>query len=175
MARVTRLARRGIRAAVRPTTNWTRIVSSVVTVVPVSSKVLLASLNLSNPGIGETIRRTIGRIMVLSDQASVHEEQLGAFGLVVVNDLALAAGAASIPGPVTEAGDDGWFVWEPLIAAGSQIANPSGGPIIGLPFQSRAMRRVEEGFSVAIMVENASALHVFEFAMGISLLTSRIG
>ncbi len=77
-----------------------------------STKILLGVFVLSNVGIGETVRRTIGNIWVVSDQAAADEVQVGAFGCIVVTDLAAAAGAASIPGPFTDANDDGWFVWQ---------------------------------------------------------------
>jgi len=114
--------------------------------------------------------------LVISDQASVAEQQNGAFGMVVVTDLAAAAGAASIPGPVTDANDDGWFVWVPTLQiTGGTIG---GAPSVGVPqwphlFDSKAMRRVEEGFVIAVMFETLSQGSEVGFAA--SLLSSRIG
>ena len=124
---------------------------------------------LSNPGIGETVRRTRGWLSINSDQVAAPEEQLGAFGIMVVNDLAIAAGAASIPGPVTDASDDGWFVWVPLLRAGPLATSLES---LNVEFDSKAMRRVEEGFGIAFMVENASATDGLKIACGVSLLSS---
>ncbi len=75
-----------------------------------------------------------------------------------------------MPGPVTDASDDGWFVWEPFWQRGADsiaATNPQ------YMFDSKAMRTVQEGFQIAVIVENASAAHVCEFGMGMSLLSSR--
>jgi len=155
----------------RAPTNWARSVSSIYVNVPAASKVLLATVILSNPGINETIRRTRGRFSVHSDQAVGGEPQLGALGWIVVNDLAVAAGAASIPGPATDASDDGWFVWEAFQSFGF---NGTSGQLFDRSYQvdSKAMRRVQEGFTLALMVENANATTAFNIACGFSVLTS---
>ncbi len=144
--------------------------------MPANSKVLLTSVVLSNPGIGETVRRTRGLISIMSDQQTVVEEQVGAFGMVVVTDLALAAGAASIPGPGTDASDDGWFVWVPFVQASEGnvgVADPPGLPVSQrYEFDSKAMRRVEEGFVIAIMVENVHATMGLRIQDAESILTS---
>ena len=156
----------------RAPSTWARDVTTTFVTVPAGNKALLLSIALNNPGIGETIRRSRGMLMIASDQSAAVEQQLGALGLVVVSDLALAAGAASIPGPVTDSSDDGWFVWQPFLAnqAGASI-QPSQSRAV-FDFDSKAMRRIEEGFGVAVMVENASALHGLNFWCAFSVLTS---
>ncbi len=152
-------------------TNWGRSVAvSFTTIAPGAKTLILAFANLA--GINETVRRTRGVLSVRSDQSVAPEAQLGALGMVVVNDLAIAAGAASIPGPVTDASDDGWFVWVPFAQSGkfSSVSNFGGERYV---IDSKAMRKVEEGFQVAVMVENASASDGLEVACAISLLASR--
>ncbi len=139
--------------------------------VGVSTKVLLGSFTLSNPNIDETILRTVGRISVSSDQTASTENQIGAFGLIVVNDLAVAAGAASIPGPVTDVADDGWFIYVPitheiLVATAVGIVNS-----VDYDFDSKGKRKVQEGFSIAIMVENISAAFAFRMNFTMRLLS----
>ncbi len=124
------------------------------TTVPLSTKILLGTFALSNPGIGETVRRTVGQILVRSDQVAAGEDIVGAFGMMVVSDIAAAAGIASIPDPVTDQSDDGWFVWQGLSATQGGSAQRTGQLI---QYDSRAMRRVEEGFAIALVVANASA------------------
>ncbi len=168
-ARRTRGAFRGGRQA--PRTDWARLVSAAPVTVAAGTKVLIATFTLSNAGISETVRRTRGVVSISSDQSASVEEQYGAFGMVVCNDLALAAGAASIPGPVTDASDDGWFVWVPFMqtAFGASTTNPSR----EYQFDSKGMRTIDDGFGIAVMVENAHASEGLRFAIGMSLLGSR--
>jgi len=163
------------RTARRPgLTNWART-TLVNTVVAAGTKVLVASFVLSNAGINEVVRRTRGRFLFTSDQATLYEGSIPAVGMIVVNDLALAAGVASIPGPITDANDDGWFVWEssPGLrgATDGSGATSNTGFSRAVEFDSKAMRRVEEGFGIAVVAEVAAV--GVELTMGISLLTSR--
>ena len=139
----------------RPNNNWGALATSDYVTVAGNTKVLVASVALSNPGIDETIMRIIGSINVVSDQAAALERQIGAAGLIVVTDLALAAGAASIPGPSTDAGDDGWFCHQFF----SQFNQLSDGNTMGFQydFSSKGRRVVEDGKVIAVMVENSHA------------------
>jgi len=167
-----RTARRTFTRSRPSLTNWGRIFFAE-TVVADGTKVLLGSFALSNPGINETIRRTRGRILVMSDQASIAESVQFAFGMMVVSDLALAAGAASIPGPITDRQDDGWFVWEgiPSLITSTDGSGAFGQMTYGLPFDSKAMRKNVEGFGVAIMGEAIGG--GTECSAAVSLLASR--
>ncbi len=161
------------RGSQRGATDWARLVVAHTTVA--SGKALLATFALSNPGIGETVRRTRGMFDVVSDQSSVTEQQNGALGFMIVSDLAAAAGAASIPGPITDASDDGWFVWEPFTQVSqftlgvSNAAAAQGAAIY--PFDSKAMRKVADGFTIVCMVEVLS--QGCEIGLAVSLLGSR--
>ncbi len=165
----------GVGRGRRQPTNWARTVASGLTVLPASSKVLLASVVLSNPGINETIRRTRGIVLVTSDQGSIQEEQLGAVGAMLVTDTAVGAGVASLPDPVTDANDDGWFVWLPFMQiSGAQVTagTASQTAMNRYEFDSKAMRRMEEGYQVAFVAANASATRGLSIAITISLLSS---
>ena len=157
-------------------TDWGRAVLPYVTVAA-ATKVLLTSFVLINSGISETVRRTRGRFGVISDQASTTEQNVGAIGFIVVSDLALAAGAASIPGPVTDASDDGWFVWEGFAAVSQfTLAVSNAGAAQGslqVDFDSKAMRKVPDGFGIAVMAENTSGGGGWEIGMTVSILGSR--
>ncbi len=143
--------------------------------VAAATKVLFTTFTLDNPGISETIRRTRGRFAFSSDQSAAVEEVSGAWGAVVVTDAAAAIGITAIPGAVTDASDDNWFLWEPFAQhLGNGVA---AGNAAGLQpmteFDSKAMRKVETGFQLAFVVENASATTGLVFTAGISLLSSR--
>jgi len=160
----------GPRRGNRKGTAWGRLVETAYTPVANGTKVLLATLNLDNQGITETLVRTIGMISIVSDQFAASEDQMGAFGVVRVSDLAITAGAASIPGPVTDASDEGWVVWQPfvqrLLVGGTTAQQLS----TQYHFESKGARRVETGFALALMVENSGAtgLHA---ALAISTLS----
>ncbi len=164
----------------RSGTNWARgVFAGTPTTLAAGTKSLVASVTLSNAGIGETVRRTRGVFSITSDQNSVQEQQVGAFGFIVVTDTALGVGITAIPGPATDRNDDGWFVWESFC----QISGATAGGTISLlqpaipqvyHFDSKAMRRVEEGYSIAGVVENFGP-NPMEFMVNFSLLSSRIG
>jgi len=154
-------------------TNWARLVSAGFTTVAANTKVLLATFVLDNDGISETIRRTRGQIFVGSDQGATFESQVGALGIMKVNDVALAAGAASIPGPVTEAPDDGWFMWQPTTSQGDNGTGGLSNTGVMYQFDSKAMRTIEQGFGLAVMFENGSATDGLRLNFALSILTSR--
>jgi len=150
-------------------TSWSRLVETGYTAVAASTKVLLGSFTSTRT---ETAIRTRGMISVKTDTPASAEVQLGAFGVVVVSDAALAAGAASIPGPVTDAQDEGWMVWQPFMQS-HLVAGLTVVTMLSKEYQfdSKAARRVDLGYSLALMVENASASNAFDVALALSLLT----
>ena len=152
----------------RQPTSWTRFTSSAEVTVAAAQKAFLVNIQLGNPGIGETVRRTRGMVMIQSDQTAADELQFGALGFVVVNDIAAGVGATAIPGPVTDDDDDGWFVWQPVLGSfDSGIEKTQ-----VYQWDSKAMRRIEEGFQVAVMFENASATTGLQVSVAFSMLTS---
>ncbi len=153
-------------------TSWARLVETQLTTVAAGTKVLLAQLTLDNPGITETVIRTRGLIGIVTDAPTASEVQPGAFGMVVVNDLAIAAGAASIPGPVTDQDDEGWFVWQPTLASQESVgATAVTVPMSVFHFDSKAARRIEHGFAAAVMFENASVTLGMQVITALSTLT----
>ena len=127
--------------------------SQIQLAVAANTKVLLGFFFLET-GFEETIVRTRGVMSVTTDQTSAREEQLGALGMIRATDRAVAAGAASIPGPFTDADDDGWFMWEPFaqLQTSDSIAPASHRIVI----DSKAQRIVREGQQLAVMLENGS-------------------
>jgi len=138
-----------------------------------SLKAVLTSFTLNNPGIGETVRRTRGAVFMQSDQTGAVEQQFAAYGAIVVSDVALALGSTAIPGPVVDASDDGWFVWGAMLAGQNINVNRMSNTNTLFTFDSKAMRKVPDGFGVAIMVENTGASGFsIQVAIEISMLTS---
>ncbi len=107
-----------------------------------------------------TIIRTRLKILFVSDQVAAAETPQGVFAKIVISDQASAAGAASIPGPVTNP-DAPFHVYEPLIseflfgtAVGFQDA--PGGSVNDV--DSKSMRKVGANEDVATLVELRTAL-----------------
>ena len=106
-----------------------------------------------------TVIRQVGTFVIRFDQQVAGENQIGAFGSMVITELARAAGAASIPGPATDSADDMWhmFRWfanrfDFITAAGF---DPQGVSMVD--FDSKAQRKVEDGQALVTMIENVSA------------------
>ncbi len=106
-----------------------------------------------------TIVRTRGFVYWRSDQFGAAELPFGALGFMVSTEEARVAGTASMPGPITSEDSDVWFVHQPFIA--DSRANATGGAAPGRVFQfdSRAMRKVEDGMAINVLLENGSTLH----------------
>ena len=159
--------------APRRLTQWggTTVAATAFANVAPSSKVILLSIDAATLAAITpfTLVRTRGMFAVQSDQQAASEFQLGAFGMAFVTDAALAAGAASIPGPQTDSSWDGWHVFQPFI---QRMVFQSG---IGLypefaiqyEIDSKSMRKVEDEMALVLMVENASAAHQISVAANI--------
>ena len=105
-----------------------------------------------------TITRTVGWIAIRTDQNAANEDPFGALGMMVVREQARVAGIASVPTPVTEEFDDGFFVYVPWISSirfGSAIGFQDLMKVFH--FDSRAQRKVTPDDSIVVTVENASA------------------
>ena len=164
-----------LRARSRRATDWQLQFTSTASVaIAANSKVLVASITGTvladiSPA---TVIRTRGILQWRSDQAGGTEEQLGAMGLCFVNDLALAAGAASIPGPVAEATFDGWFVHQFLASAtgGALPATATEVWTKAVEIDSKAMRKFDGDLGLALMVENSHGSNAFNVAIFLRIL-----
>jgi len=110
--------------------------------------------------VPSTVVRVRGTIWVASDQASVSEEPFGAIGIAIVSEQARAAGVASLPLPVANEGSDLWFMYQ---AFQGYFATGQGVTWQRYDFDTRAMRKLEEGEAIVTMVENAHATMGMEF------------
>ena len=138
------------------------------TTIPTNTKALLAFFFLT--GAEETIVRTRGLLSVISDQATILEEQRGAFGMIRVTDRARVAGAVSIPGPATDANDDGWFTWVPICQ--DSVQDVAGG-LNGMQYviDSKSQRIIQTGTDVAVMIENEGSVGGMKIQLVLRLLS----
>ncbi len=116
-----------------------------------------------------TITRTIGLLLVQSDQNASPEFGMGALGMIVASDKAVTLGVTAIPDPTVETGDDEWFMYQAFGAEGSASTNV-GRPIETYAFDSRAQRKVVDGQNVAVMISNAAAIGAFNFQLHYRIL-----
>ena len=107
--------------------------------------------------------------MVTPQAHTADLEIIGAFGLCVVSDQALAAGIASIPGPFADADWDGWFVWRSF---NRQLENITSAGILwhfdDIEVDSKAMRKISDNNTIAIVAQSASG--AFQISMPLRLL-----
>ncbi len=117
-----------------------------------------------------TVVRVRGLVFIDSDQTAALEAQLGALGFLIAQDQAIAAGVASLPTPITEEGSDLWFVHQ-FFASATSLGNGNGNLRgTSVEFDSKAMRKVEEGDQVAVLIENADAATGFSFWLKFRML-----
>jgi len=146
------------RSSRRPNRSWGGLVDVNNNLTAASTKTLIGSFVLNNSNIDETVLRTVGSIAVTSDQIVATENQQGALGLIVVSDEAVVAGAASIPGPLTNIADDGWFVHIPIFnkLVFSDATGYNFGTQTVVSFDFKSKRIIHEGQRIAMMFETTS-------------------
>ena len=156
MARRSFVAGSARRQGPRRQTEWGSITSAAYQTVAASSKLNFGSFTgaLLSGIVPATVVRVRGSFSIASDQGAALEDQIGAVGLIVVKELARAAGAASLPSPFTDAKDDGWFA---IQAFNQRQASDAGGESIQYPLDSKSMRKIEDGDAIVLMVENGHA------------------
>ncbi len=140
--------------------------------IAAGTKVLIATISLSNPGIGETILRSRGMLTWMTDApSSANEMQIGAFGAIVVSDPAIAVGITAIPGPGvgSEGGDDGWFIHQ-TFASKTLISNVDAVSHM-IMIDSKAKRKIDDGFAIAFVVENVHTTHGFRILLAMRVLS----
>jgi len=163
------------RSNVRRTPNrgWAGSVASVGTSIAANSRVLLSSFALDNDGIDETILRVVGSFGIASDQVAASELQLGAVGMCVVTDAAVAVGITALPDPVTDAGDDVWFFYKSFSFSFEVISAVGIRPDMThmLEFDQKAKRIVHSGQSVVIVASNAHATNGYNISFNSRILS----
>ena len=122
-----------------------------------------------------TVVRVRGELWVASDQQVASEEPFGALGFAVVSDTAAALGVTAVPDPITDEASDLWFVhqfWQTGLVFLSGVG-VSGSWWDRYSFDSRAMRKVQEGEDIAVVLANASstsgALYILKFRLLVKL------
>ena len=154
-----------------PNRGWASFASTALVTLSASSKVLIATAAPGVAGIDLTILRTRGQMISTRSTPAADQLLSGAFGMMMVTDIAAAAGVASIPGPGTDAGDDGWFVHEWIlqeISFGTHVGTEFNAGVTRA-FDSKGKRTLEDGQVIAVVAENLTASD-FSFAVNLRCL-----
>ncbi len=160
MANLRRGARRApfVRGERRQTLWFGRVIDNAFTTVAASSVIYDSFFDAGELARRPfTIVRVRGGLYVQSDQVAATEFQVGSLGMSVVSDEASAVGITAVPLPSTDVESDKFFLWMPF--ATSVHVGGADGNLRGqwFPFDSRAMRKVEEGEQLAVVLENQAA------------------
>ena len=106
-----------------------------------------------------TILRTRGYWHVRSDQISAAETWGATLGMAVVTEQAVAVGVTAVPTPATDMGSDSFFLHQMVLGF---FAFTTGAAYIesgkGMEFDSKAMRRVEDGSDIITVIETPSTV-----------------
>jgi len=137
---------------------WFGFAPELTTIAAVSTASLVGTLNAAALALRPfTIVRTRGRLHVRSDQISASEGYDISYGIVVVKDTATAIGITAVPTPVTDSSSD-WLLYEQLASRFDFVTSAGfqsdGG--VSKDFDSKAMRKVDLGDDVAIVMESSS-------------------
>ena len=105
-----------------------------------------------------TIIRTVGFFGIRTDQVSADESFDCAIGQCVVQDEAAAIGVTAVPTPFTDLDSDAWFQHQILMGRFDTLSQIGYQPnmLVSTQIESKAMRKVEEGQSQIVVVENSS-------------------
>jgi len=137
-------------------TLWSSAVETRTTLGVASTAVILSSLGAAGLALRPfTVVRSRGVLFIQSDQAAANEFQTVAYGECVVSDQALAIGVTAVPTPVTDSISDLWFMYQWNVAAGENAAE-SGSTGNFVEFDSKAMRKVEDGSDLIGVVETGT-------------------
>ncbi len=164
MARRRDFVRGAVAIGKRRETTWFQFLPAEVTVA--SGANLIFSLNAAALALRPfTIVRSHFMISLKSDQSAAIERQEGAVGLAVVSDQAVAVGITAVPTPITEMGSNLWLLHQLIYADESSLTDRTR-PQMNIEVDSKAMRKVEVGSDLIVVVEITSASNGAIFIVG---------
>jgi len=142
----------------RRQTAWLEIPSFTATMGAASTATFNASLTanekLQRPF---TIVRVRGYFHLESDQSAASEFYGATLSMSVVSDQASAIGVTALPTPETDKESDSFFLYESLFGSflfGTAVGFVTAG--VHRSFDSKAMRKVQEGQDVVLVCESST-------------------
>jgi len=130
----------------RAPTSWAGF--SGLFTIPNAGKILVGTFTPVPNFAHETLVRMVG---MWRPEVTAYDG-VYAIGAAVVSDAAVTAGVASMPDPITEIQDDLWT----FISGGAN--NTAATFNEGLVFDSRGMRKLEDGQAIAVIAAGTSPL-----------------
>ena len=153
--------RRPMRISRGPTrsTVWFFFDPLEVTLGAASTASLMFTLNAAALALRPfTVVRTRGILGMRTDNQAAQELQSLSLGFAVVSEQATAVGVTAVPTPETDRGSELFFVYESLAGFHELFTavgfNPHGQ--IVTKYDSKAMRKVNEGEDIAVVAETSS-------------------
>jgi len=119
--------------------------------------------------IRPTVVRVRGELAHNPQVYSADLDYAGAIGFCVVSSDAFAAGGASIPGPQSDPGWEGWFVWAGF-SYHLEFSDATGlfSPTARQTIDSKAMRKIGSNETIVVMQESQAGL--FEVSLQFRML-----
>ena len=121
-----------------------------------ATQAVIGSVSIAESSlVAPTLLRSRGNLLVNAVPDAATDSDTIGLGLIVVHTNALAAGGASLPGPIADQGADWlWHMYVPLDAAGATAeAAVNNWNLMRIEVDSKAMRRVPEDHAVVCMGE----------------------
>jgi len=131
----------------------------ITTITTASTAVLTATLGAIPLNLRPfTVVRTRGYLHVSGDQLTGTENWGVSMGMAVVSDQAAAIGVTAVPTPETDRDSDLWFVYETIMGRFG-LSSAIGLLELGekKDYDSRAMRKVEGGQDIAVVLETSAS------------------
>ena len=163
------------RLAPRRSTQWLASADELgTTTLPFGSAILDQSFVFGEPA---TIIRTRGTLWIATDQFAATEQPLGAMGMAVVTDQAAGIGVTAVPTPITDSPSDEFFLWLPWFA---DVRDMGTGTVqfntfSRFDFDSKAMRKVTDGTTAVVVLENSSSAAGANYAIMFRMLVKLHG
>ena len=160
-----------VRGGTKRATQWVAsTVETAVTSLGAQTALLDQSFAFLEPA---TIVRIRGNLWVAGDQTSVREEAFGAIGFAVVSNEALAIGVTAVPLPISDQESDLWMLWQPWFTG--NVTSQVGNQWSQYPLESKAMRKVNDGNAIVVVIQSAQATFASEFLMEFRMLVKLHG
>ena len=140
-------------------TLWAPLPVTVNALAAATSAQLIAQASAAEDALRPyTIIRTHVMISMISDQIVATENQGMAIGFCVVADQASAIGVTAVPTPITDLGSDAWYLHQFLFNEFSllNITGYQDGGNRVVEVDSKAMRKVEDGFDNIITIQSTT-------------------
>ncbi len=142
----------------RRQTRWIGLTEARNTLAAANTAVLVTTANAALLALRPfTIVRTRGVLLMNSDQSTATEDWQVTYGHAIVSEQAAAIGVTAVPTPNADRGSDLWYVYEEGMG---QVFNNTNIGVFHLSrvyrFDSRAMRKVEDGQDLVSVAETGS-------------------